>query len=197
IISAFVAVIVVIAGGFSYKHYITDPQEKMAAEAIFRGEAYLGQDNFEKALNGDSIGYMGFIKIADEFSGTKSANLAKAYAGICNAQLGNYKEAIDLLSDFSASDEMISPATIGLMGDCYVNLNKLDEGLDAYLKAADKADNAAISPVFLKKAGLLYEKLGKFAEAVETYTTIKNDYFKSPLAGDMDKYIERATLLKK
>ncbi len=36
------------------------------------------QDAYEQALNGDSIGYVGFLKVADEYSGTKAANLAKS-----------------------------------------------------------------------------------------------------------------------
>ena len=40
-------------------------------------------------------------------------------------------------------------------------------------------------------------KQGKFDEAIQAYTTIKDKYFASYTAMDIDKYIEQAKLLKK
>ena len=64
---------------------------------FFKSEQYFEQSAYEQALNGDSIGSIGFLKVADQFSGTKAANLAKAYAGICYQNLGKYEEAIKAL----------------------------------------------------------------------------------------------------
>ena len=47
------------------------------------------------------------------------------------------------------------------------------------MKAADKADSQALSPIYLIQAGQIYEKLGKNSEAVNAYTLIKNKYFNS------------------
>ena len=91
ILGTIAAVVIIIAGFMGYKHFISDPNEVKASEALFKGEQYFGADNFETALNGDSIGYKGFLKVADEFSGTAAGNLANAYAGICYAQLVNMK----------------------------------------------------------------------------------------------------------
>ena len=72
ILGTIAAVVIIIAGFMGYKHFISDPNEVKASEALFKGEQYFGADNFETALNGDSIGYKGFLKVADEFSGTRS-----------------------------------------------------------------------------------------------------------------------------
>ena len=197
IIGFIVAIIVIIAGVMLYKHYVSEPKQAKAATAIFKGEEYFGANDFEKALNGDSLGYKGFIKIADEFSGTPSGNLAKAYAGISYAQLGKYYEAIKYLNDFDGSDLMVAPATLGTMGDCYAQLNQLDKATASFLKAADKADNNTLSPIYLKKAGVIFEKQGKYNDAVQAYTKIKDKYFNSYQAMDIDKYIDRANALKK
>ena len=55
------AVEIIIAGFMGYKHFISEPNEMKASEALFKGEQYFGADNFETALNGDSIGYKGFL----------------------------------------------------------------------------------------------------------------------------------------
>ena len=197
IIGFIIAIIVIIAGVMLYKHYVSEPKQAKAAAALFKGEEYFGANDFEKALNGDSLGYMGFIKIADEFSGTPTANLAKAYAGISYAQLGKFDEAIKYLNDFDGSDLMVGPATLGTMGDCYAQLNQLDKATATFLKAADKADNNTLSPIYLKKAGAIFEKEGKYDDAIQAYTKIKDKYFNSYQAMDIDKYIDRATALKK
>lgn len=197
IIGGIVAVIIIIAAFFAYKYLYLAPREEKAETAIFKGEEYFGQDAYETALNGDSIGYKGFIKIADEFSGTKTANLAKAYAGICYAQLGKYSEAQKYLSDFDGDDQMVSPAILGALGNCYAQLNQLDKAVSTLQDAAKKADNNTLSPVYLLQAGLIMEQQGKYADAITTYTSIKDKYFNSYQAMDIDKYIERATALKK
>ena len=73
--------------------------------ALFKGQEYFEADAFEEALNGDSIGYVGFIKIADQYSGTDAANLAKAYAGLCYAHLGKFDEAVKALENFDGDDQ--------------------------------------------------------------------------------------------
>ena len=55
--------------------------KKKAQAALFKGQEYFEADLYEQALNGDSIGFAGFAKIADEYSGTKAANLAKSIYG--------------------------------------------------------------------------------------------------------------------
>ena len=155
------------------------------------------QDAFEQALNGDSIGYAGFLKVADDYSGTKAANLAKAYAGICYAQLGKYEDAVKMLDSFDGSDQMVAPAILGAAGNCYAQLGQLDKAASTLLSAADKADNNTLSPIFLLQAGEILVKQGKYDDAVNAYTKIKDKYFQSYQAMDIDKYIEQAKLMKK
>ena len=52
-----IAAIVIIVGGIlGYKHFISEPNEKKASEALFKAEQYFGASNYEAALNGDSLG---------------------------------------------------------------------------------------------------------------------------------------------
>ncbi len=194
ILGAIAAVVIVIAGVMGYKHFISEPNEIKASEALFRGEQYFGADNFEAALNGDSLGYAGFLKVADEFSGTAAGNLANAYAGICYAQLGQFETAVKYLDKFSADDQLVSPAVLGTIGNCYAEMGQLDKGAASLMKAASKADSHSLSPIYLIQAGQLYEKLGKNNEAVNAYKQVKEKYFNSYQSMDIDKYIERASI---
>ena len=197
IIGGVIAVIIIVAGFIMYKNLYAEPREEKAQAALFKGQEYFEQDAFEQALNGDSIGYTGFLKVADDYSGTKAANLAKAYAGICYAQLGKYEEAVKMLDSFNGKDQMVAPAILGAAGNCYAQLGQLDKAASTLLSAADKADNNTLSPIFLIQAGEILVKQGKYDDAVNAYTKIKDKYFQSYQAMDIDKYIEQAKLMKK
>ena len=188
------AIVIVVGGVLGYQHFISEPNEKKASEALFRGEQYFMADNYEFALNGDSLGYEGFVKVANEFGGTDAGKLANAYAGICYAQLGQYENAVKFLDKFSANDQLVTPALMATMGNCYAQLGQLDKAAATLVKAADKAKSQALSPIYLIQAGQIYEKLGKNSEAINAYQTIKNKYFNSYQSMDIDKYIERASV---
>lgn len=197
IIGGVVAVIIIIAGIVMYKNLYAEPREEKAQAALFKGQEYFEAGAYEEALNGDSIGYAGFLKVADNFSGTKAANLANAYAGICYAQLGKYEEAIKALDSFDGDDQMVAPALKGAMGNCYAQIGQLDKAASLLLNAAEEADNNTLSPIFLQQAGEILVKQGKCDEAIKAYTTIKEKYFRSYQSMNIDKYIEQAKLLKK
>lgn len=194
LLGAVAALVIVVCGYLGYKHFISEPKEAKASEALFRGEQYFGAESYELALNGDSLGYAGFLKIADEFSGTAAGNLANAYSGICYAQLGKYEDAVKYLDKFNGKDQLVAPAILGTIGNCYAQIGQLDKAAATLIKAANRANSLSLSPIYLIQAGQIFEKQGKNAEAVEAYKQVKNKYANSYQAMDIDKYIERASL---
>ena len=203
ILIAVAAIIVVIAGVFLYISQISGPREEKASTALSKGQTYFNNEMFEQAVNGDGAGFVGFAKLADEYSGTKAGNLANLYAGLCYANLGKWAEAQKSLDAFSTEgDQMISPASQAALGDAYAHLNQLDKAVDAFKKAADMAyskaeddANNSLSPIFLIKAGEVLESQGKKDEALKIYQDIKKKYVNSMLvqSAEIDKYIERAS----
>lgn len=193
LIGACAGIVLCVGGFFAYKYLVAAPKEQKASEAIFKAEAYFSADNYELALKGDSTGTKGFLAIANEFSGTAAGNLAKAYAGVSYAQLGQYEEAKKYLEDFDGKEDLASYALLATLGNTYAQLGENDKAVAFLLKAADKANSMALSPIYLIQAGEILEKQGKTTEAVEAYTKIKNKYFNSYQAMEIDKYIERAS----
>ncbi|OAV68332.1 Tetratricopeptide repeat [Bacteroidales bacterium Barb6XT] len=186
------AVVALILG---VKHGYLAPREKKAAVALFKGEQYFAKDSFALALNGNGADYEGFEAIIDQYGSTKAGNLAKAYAGISRFKLGQLDEALKDLKSFGGGDNMVSPALVGLIGDCYVNLGETEKGISYFEKAAKQADNEVVSPVYLKKAGIAYESLQQYKDAAKVYTAIKEKYYTSTEASDIEKYITRANEL--
>ncbi len=184
---------VVVGLFFGYKYLILAPKDKEAQKQIYQAEQYFARDSFRLALNGDGNAF-GFNQIIDNFGSTKTGNLAKYYAGICNLRLGKYQDAIDLLKSYDANDMIVGPLSVIAIGDAYVELNNLNEGAKYYRKAADMNSNEFTAPTALMKAGGVYEAQGKYQDAVDVYKIIKDKYGKTTEARDIDKYIARATM---
>ncbi len=183
--------ILVVAGFLMLKQFYFAPMEEEAQNAMYKGEIYFEQDNFEVALNGNEADFIGFKAIADEYSGTKAGNLANAYAGICAYNLGNNEEALEYLEAYDGGEALLYPNIIAMIGNCYANMGDYDKAISNFVKAADEASNSVISPLFLVKAATVAEKLGDNAQALEFYQEIKDKYENSVIGQDIDKYIER------
>ena len=190
------AIIVVLVGlGWLGKIYLGKRNDE-AQSQMFQAEKYLEVDSLKLALNGDG-NYLGFLDIAKDYKFTKSANLAKYCAGICYLHLGNYNEAIDFLNKYSKKDKVIGSLAIGAMGDAYIELGNTEKGITKYIEAADYGKNSFNTPLFLMKAGELYELTGKFSEALKLYERIADQYPESTEGTSIEKYIARVKLLIK
>jgi len=193
---ALLVIVVVVSGIILFRNSYMGPKEKEAQEMMFRGEQYFAADSFELALYGDDYEFIGFEGIIENYGITKTAKLASAYAGLCYKHLGDYEKAIDRLNKLNAADIMVSPALTGAIGDCYVELDQLQKALP-YFERAGQSDNNLLAPIYLMKAGRVYEALGKYDSARGVYEKIKKNYPLSQEGLNVDRYIERTRLQKK
>lgn len=185
------ALAALIAAFVGYRYLVSEPNESKAAEAIFRAQEYFGQDSVRLALNGDNVN-PGFLKIISRYDGTKAANLAHFYAGSSYLKLGDYKNAVKQLEDFSTDSKQIQARAISLLGDAYSELGKKEEAAEQYRKAGNMFEKDDFnSPEYLFRAGFLYESMGKNEEAIEMYRIIKQKYSKSERGFEIDKYLAR------
>lgn len=202
IITGVVVILLVVAGAILYNVFVAGPREDKASTAIAKGEQYFNEEQFDKALNGDGAGYVGFVKIASDYSSTDAGNLAKLYAGLSFYNLGKYTEAVTYLEKFSTKgDAMVSPTATAALANAYAQTGNVDKAINTLKKAADMADskaedvNNSISPTFLLQAGKLLESQKKNDEALKIYQDIKKKYVNSSLvqSSEIDKYIERVS----
>jgi len=185
------AVIIMAAGYFIYLKLYLAPREVTAANQMHVAQDFWEKKDWDKAINGDA-GYPGFQKILSDYSNTKAANLAYYYLGIAYLNKGEYSKAIDNLTSYHGDDSMVAAEALGGTGDAYVELKDYDKAETYFKKAADKAKNKFLSPMYLKKLGLVYEAENDFKSADETYKKIKTDYYGSTESQNIDEYIARA-----
>lgn len=194
------AIALVTLGYFFYDKFIVEPKEDEAVDKMFQAQQYFKQavdaqtapdSLYNLALKGGE-GKLGFEGIISEYSVTKSANLAQYYAGMAYYNLKEYKKAVEHLEKFSANDEMLKPIAIGVIGDSFSELNKVDEALAYYLKAAEASENDFTTPRYLFKHGQLALSNGKNEAALKSFKAIKENYPTSNEAINIDGYIARA-----
>lgn len=188
------AVVVILVGLFWLGKLYLSKRNDEAQSQMYQAERYLEMDSLRLALNGDG-NYLGFLDIAKDYKYTSTGNLALYGSGICYLHLGQYEDAIDMLQKYRKKDKVIASLAIGATGDAYVELGDTEKGIAKYIEAANYADNSFNTPVFLMKAGELYELQKNYAEAIKLYERIQDKYPESTEGLSIDKYLARARLL--
>lgn len=210
ILGVVAGIIVIVALGF----YLVNDKKKTEAQAqtyITQGAQYMAQKEYDKALNGEGK-YIGYLKVIKKYSSivpfmsTDASNIAKMCAGLCYAKKGDMKNAIKYLEDFSPKgDQTLSAQGLAALANCYASNKQADKAVETFKKAASKADNGSLSPLYLMEAGKILESQNKKAEALELYTQVKENYpssFYSALQPTqdgslsdalIDRYIERVS----
>lgn len=184
-------IVLVVCGIIALNTYVWKPKAAAAQDETAKAVMYFSQGMWEQALNGDDNECIGFAEIADQYGRYQAGELAALYAGICNYKLGNYEDAAEYLSKFDADDLNIDPAAHMLLGDAYVQLDELDKAIKAYEHVAT-ANNDLITPMALKKQGIVYLEKGDKKAAKKVFEKIRDNYAQSAEAQDIEKYIATA-----
>jgi tetratricopeptide (TPR) repeat protein len=192
-----IAVVVIGGGGwYAYNEYILKPKEEKAADTMFKAQQYFSMDSSNRVLNGDGQS-RGVLYIINNFSGTKAANLSHYYAGVSYLKLGDFNNAVKYLKDFSTDAKQIQLLAYGCLGDAYSELNKKEDAVESYQKAAtafEKDENN--SSEYLFRAALLQETSGKTKEALELFKELKTKFPQTEKGFQADKYINRLSIEK-
>ncbi|WP_185878524.1 tetratricopeptide repeat protein [Blattabacterium cuenoti] len=175
----FCSIIVITTGSyFFYKRFVLYPSEEKALEELNYAQKYLSQGAIDKALNKKKlkIPYLGFYGIVTKYPFTKAGNISKFYAGICFYKLGNYKESIKMMRNFSAKDEFLSSIKYGMIGDAFAQIRNKNEALKNYIKAANIRENEITTPLYYYKAALLTFSMKKYKNSKFFFKRIEKKY---------------------
>lgn len=187
-----IAILALLAGGYIWLHNknVQEAKEKIGEADIELLQAQGDQAKLDQVLKD-------YEKVAEDY-GNKIGERAHINAAKLLYDKGEYEKAAKHLEEYSPAGNLIGPATQSLLGDCYVNLKKLDKAISAYDKAISLAgDNEAYTPAFMIKKATVLHHQKKYAEEATIYQTIKDKY---PMYGqqngfNVDKYLERANAL--
>lgn len=202
IFGVIIVIIVGVIGFLGYQKLIVEPNENEAANELNQAQVYfknaveaqvkpMKDSLYKLAINGGN-GKFGFVDIADQYSGTKSANLANYYAGMSYFKLSEYQKAIEYLDNFKSDDQILMPIAQGTIADAFQQIGQTDKALTYYEKAAKMKSNSFTTPKYLLKAGITAIELGKADVAVKHLNNLTEKYADSQEAKDAVVYLGQA-----
>lgn len=190
-----VAIFVVVGGYFGYKYLVQAPNEEKASTAISYPQRQFMVDSTDLALNGDGQ-HPGFLNVIRKYKGTSAANLSNYYAGLCFLKQGQYDQAIKHLKDFDGKGTNLQYAAWGALGDAYMENKDVKHGIEYYNKAASKANDDVLAPLYVYRAGVAYEMDNQTDKAKAAYERIRDQYPQSQPAQSIAKDLARLGIVE-
>ena len=194
------ALVVLIAGWFSYsvlyENYVVAPKNEKSLAAIWKQEAAaFDNSDWNSLIIGDSLQtFKGLQKAVDQYSGYAGGKLAEYDLGIAYLNTGDYKKAIESLSNVDFNDEIIATIALGGIGDAYLQLGEIKKAGDYYQQAYRRRDNELTTPMYMMKSAFTLEMDENYAAAQKTYQELIEKYPTSPLSITAEKYLESLKL---
>ncbi len=182
-----VGLIVVVLGLLAYRNYYAEPRAKEASELMWKAEYYFEVDSLDRAELGDDQ-WPGFAEIASNYGGTPAGKLAHFYLGSISMQRGEYELAIDHYAKAKVKDDVLRAMAEGATGDALVELDRRDDAVGHFERAAGMAVNDLTTPMFLMKAGILHHQAGNWKAARRAFSRIVNEFPKSADVEQARKY---------
>ena len=186
-------VIAVLLGYIGYQKFIVEPNNDESKAVLWNAYYDFENDSLDRAINGTAY-YDGLESIAADYEGTSGGDIANYSMGIISMENGDFETALSYFESCNFDDVIVGSLCLGLQGDCYVELGDYEKAVKLFESAAKREANDFTTPMFLMKAGIVYEALGENAKANTNYKIIKNDYGKSDYGSDIDKYIGRTNI---
>ena len=190
-----------ILGWFSYtvlyENYVVAPKNEKSLAAIWKQEAAaFDNSDWNSLIIGDSLQtFKGLQKAVDKYAGYAGGKLAEYDLGIAYLNTGDYKKAIESLSNVDFNDEIIATIALGGIGDAYLQLGEIKKAGDFYEQAYRRRDNELTTPMYMMKSAFTLEMDENYVAAQKTYQELIEKYPTSPLSITAEKYLESLKLV--
>ncbi len=182
VLAATVLVILVLGGGIFYYFY-SQARQVEAQELLVNAEQAFQQGEFETALWGDDVQLrVGLLEIIDNYGRTSAGNLARYYAAVAEAELGNYDDALRYIERFDPPRGILGVGPISFHAVVLSNLGEYSRAADVFVKAAEWDINEATTPQNLFNAAQAAMEADEVARATQLVSRILSDYEDSQVA---------------
>ena len=176
VIGGGVGIVLVIGLIIGYVIY-SGQQEQEASVLLGMAEQELMMGNYETALYGNDEEFtLGFVQIANNYSGTDSGNLAHYYAAVSEFELGNYQDALSYIEDFTPPKGILGVSAIALHANILLELENFTEAAEQYERAAEWDENNATTPANLFEAAQAYQRADNIQMATTHLQRIVNEF---------------------
>jgi predicted negative regulator of RcsB-dependent stress response len=141
-----------------------------------------GQPSYVDEKNKLTDAAKSFEKVSADFARTKPGRLARYYAGLCYAQLGNYDEAQKWLRMVEgSSDAELAPLARLQLAQVLARMGKGDDAVKLYQQLIAKPSTFVPKAVAMLALAEHYEKTNP-AEATKLYTQLQTEFPNTSIA---------------
>lgn len=176
IISAAIAVIIIIGGIVGYNFY-SSAQETKAQQRLSVAENYYNRAEYENALYGDEFELTyGFDQIADEFPRTNAGNIANYYAAVSSFELGDIENALAFMEEFDVPEGILGVGPLSFHAKLYLANGNYEAAAEKFVQAANWNENNVTTPSNLYEAAQAYYEAGNLERADELVTKVIEEY---------------------
>lgn len=183
VISASLAFVLLVGGGIYY-YLHTQAQEEQAQELLVPVEQAFQMGDYETALQGNDQLSVGLIDIINEYGRTSAGNLARYYAAVSEAELGNYDQALVYIERFDPPEGILGVGPVAFHAVILANLGELEEATDIFIKAAEWDENESTTPQNLLNAAQTAREAGNYERATELVERLLDDYEDAEVADE-------------
>lgn len=171
-----VAIVVLIAGGFSWSYY-TETQEQKAQILLSTAQSYFAESDYEKALKGDEMNFTpGLEAIIANYGGTDAGNLAYYYAAVSEFNMGNIDMALGYLSKFDVPSGILGVSPIAFKASLLLESESYTEAGNAFEKASKWVETTTTTPQYAVEAAKAYILAGNTDKAKSLLNDVIVDY---------------------
>ncbi|EAT59943.1 tetratricopeptide repeat protein [Chlorobium ferrooxidans] len=149
--------------------------EQQASLQLSRVAPFLDSGKFSAAINGEGK-IPGLKKIAAEYAGTPSGNMAALLLANAWYLSGDYTSALNTFKTVSIANKDLAAAALAGAGACYINRNQFVQAAESYQEASKKAENEVLKAQYLVKSAESLQQTNQIKKAAELYTKIIADY---------------------
>lgn len=193
VIGGGVGIVLVIGLIIGYIFY-SGQQEQEASVLLGMAEQEMMMGNYETALYGNDEEFtLGFVQIANNYSGTDSGNLAQYYAAVSEFELGNYQDALTYIEDFTPPKGILGVAPISLHANILLELEDFTAAAEQYERAAEWDENSSTTPANLFEAAQAYQRADNTQMARTHLERIVDEYPSSMQASRAQRILGRLT----
>jgi len=161
---------------------------ELAAIELEKVRMLYSSNDFNKAINGDSLGAKGLQFIVDEYGSTDNGETAKIMLANCYYALRDFDKAEKYYKDFSGHNNLLKVAASAGIAAVYEARNNYSEAAKQFEKTASISKDNPFNDEYVFYAVKDYYRANDLENKKKLLTRLKEDYPKSKYLAEAEKY---------
>ena len=146
--------------------------------------------SYQEAIEGKpGTDVLGLKQIVENYGSTEQGEIAKVYLANSYYYLGKVDDALKYYESYSGNSNLFKAAAYAGIASCNERQGNYEEAAKYFEKAASVSKFNVQNPKYLLDSGIDYIQAQNISKAKEVFEKLKNNYKKSPLQSEVERYL--------